>query len=137
MVQSVQELLVYQKAVAAADAISSILKRPEFARDFKLRDQLASSSGRVVADIREGFGQSTDRKFAQFLSDARGSSAETQAHLTLAQGRDLITEAEREDISSRFDEIQPMLTGLGKHLRREDRRDRGYGDANGRWRPKK
>ena len=62
--KGVEELLVYQKALDAADAVSAILKRPDLQRDFRLRDQLEGSSEAVPSLIAEGFPQSTDRYFA-------------------------------------------------------------------------
>jgi four helix bundle protein len=121
----VEELQVYQKALAAADAVSAILKRPCFQRDHKLREQLADSSDAVPSLIADGFPQSTDRFFAQFLYRARGESSETRTHLRVARGRDYIAEAELTALSDRYNEIEKMLTGLIRHLEKENRRHRG------------
>ena len=120
-----EELQVYQKALDAADAVSAILKRPSFQRDHKLRDQLGDSSSAVPALVADGFPQSTDRYFAQFLYRAKGESSETRTHLRVAKGRDYITEAELAEFCDRYDEIEKMLTGLIRHLEKENRRHRG------------
>jgi four helix bundle protein len=65
MAKSVEELLVYQKALVAAAEISAIIQRPSFRRDPRLRDQLGASSESVPALVAEGFEQSTDRHFAR------------------------------------------------------------------------
>jgi four helix bundle protein len=121
----VEELQVYQKALDAADAVSAILKRPCFQRDHKLRDQLADSTDAVAALIADGFPQSTDRFFAQFLYRSKGESSESRTHLRVARGRDHITESERAELSERYNEIEKMLTGLIQHLKKENRRHRG------------
>src|SRR4249920_1490128 len=90
----VEELQVYQKALDAADAVSAILKRSCFQSDRKLRDQLADSSDAVPALIADGFPQSTDRFFAQFLYRSKGESSETRTHLRIAKGRDYLAETE-------------------------------------------
>ncbi len=123
--KSVDELQIYQKALEAADAVSAILKRPCFQRDPRLRGQIGSSSERVASNISEGFGQSTDRHFAVYLYGSRSSSNEIRTQLRVAFGRDYISAAERDDLTQRYDEIARMTTGLIKHLRREDRKDRG------------
>jgi four helix bundle protein len=120
----IEELQVYQKALAAADAISAILKRPCFQRDGKLRDQLADSSDAVPSLISDGFPQSTDRYFAQFLYRAKGESSETRTHLRVAWGRDYITEKELLELCDRYNEIEKMSTGLIRHLEKENRRHR-------------
>ena len=121
----VEELLVYQKALDAADEISAILKRDSFRRDPKLRDQLGASSDSVASLISEGFAQQTDRHFAHYLYRSRGSSSETRTHLRVAFGREHITQQELDELCGRYNEIERMLTGLIEHLQREDRKVRG------------
>jgi four helix bundle protein len=121
----VEELQVYQKALAAADEVSAILKRPCLQRDPRLHDQLSASSDAVPSLISEGFGQSTDRQFAQLLYKSRSESKETRTHLTVAKGRDYITERELTTVCARYHEIEKMTTGLIRHLQREDRKFRG------------
>ena len=123
--KSVDELLVYQKALKAADAISAILKRDCFEKDRRLRDQLGASSERVASDISEGFGQSTDRHFAVYLHGSRSSTNETRTQLRVAFGRGYVSGEERDDLCGQYDEVARMLTGLIKHLRAEDRKVRG------------
>jgi four helix bundle protein len=125
MAKCVEELFVYQKALAAADEISAILKRPGFEKDIRLRSQLGASSERVASLIAEGFSQKTDRHFAQYLYLSRGSSSETRTQLRVAKGRDHITVEQLTDASERYNEIERMLTGLVQHLQRENRRLRG------------
>jgi four helix bundle protein len=120
----VEELQVYQKALDAADAVSAILKRSCFQSDRKLRDQLANSSDAVPALIADGFPQSTDRFFAQFLYRSKGESSETRTHLRIAKGRDYLAEAEYVELCDRYNEIEKMLTGLIRHLEKENRRHR-------------
>ena len=120
----VEELLVYQKAVAAAAEVAKILERESFSRNLRLREQIASASERVASSISEGFEMSTDRHFAQYCYRAKGSSEEVRTQLTLAVQRKHITDAECVRISSDFKEIARMLGGLIKHLEREDRKHR-------------
>jgi four helix bundle protein len=120
----VEELLVYQKALAASHAASAILTRPCFDKDRRLRDQISSSSERTVSVIPEGFSQSTDRHFASYLYRSRGSSSEIRTQFKVAVKRGYITQAEAKDLSDMYEEIAKMLTGLIAHLKREDRKDR-------------
>jgi four helix bundle protein len=64
-------LFVYQKAADVADAVSALLKRASLIKDRRLHEQLGASSERVGSLIAEGFGQSTDRHFAEYLYRAR------------------------------------------------------------------
>jgi four helix bundle protein len=125
MAKSVEELQVYQKAVAASAEISSIIQRKSFNRDPRLRDQLGSASERIVSSISEGFEMSTDRHFAQFLYRARGSSREAQSQLLIAEQRSHVSTEERIRIAAMLDEIARMLSGFIAHLERENRKHRG------------
>jgi hypothetical protein len=51
--KNLADLLVYRKAVEAADEVSALLRRPAFSKDFELKDQLSRSSGRVGPLIAE------------------------------------------------------------------------------------
>jgi len=112
VIRTLDDLQVYQKALSAANAVSAVLERPQFARDFELKRQLGASSSRVAALIAEGFEQKTDRHFAHYLFIARGSARETITHLRVAEGRRYTAEEETNALSARYDEIAKMLTGL-------------------------
>jgi four helix bundle protein len=124
MAKSVEELLVYQKALEASAEVSAIIQRDSFKRDPRLRDQLGSSSERVASLISEGFEQSTDRHFARYSYRSKGSARETRTQLVVAVQRNHITESERVRISNMYEEIAKMLTGLIRHLETEDRKRR-------------
>ena len=121
----VEDLQVYHKAAAAADAVFAITEKPVFNRDPELRAQMRSSSGRITSHLQEGSGQSTDRHYAHYVSIARGSSKEMKGHLRRALGYGFLSEEEYATHWQMFDEIAAMLTGLKRHLEADDRKDRG------------
>ncbi len=86
---------------------------------------MGSAAGAVAANIAEGFGQQSDRQFAKYLFIARGSSHEMRAHLMIAHSRSYLEDAELRDLSSKYEEIAKMLTGLIKYLIASDRQQRG------------
>jgi four helix bundle protein len=116
MVKKSEDLQVFQKAVAAADAVFAAIQTGRFGDDPDLQRQLNKGSRRVPSDIAEGFEQRTNRHFAHFLYITRGASRELCTQINLAARRHLITEAERADLCSRYDEIAKMLTGLIRYL---------------------
>ena len=120
----VEDLLVYQKAVAAADAIFALTERPAFDRDPELRKQMRSSSGRIQSHLQEGSGQGTDRHYSHFVGIARGSSKEMKGHLRRALGYQFITDGEYHTHWEVYDEIAAMLTGL-KNFLDEENKQRG------------
>ena len=121
---ALEDLQVYQKALAEADEISAITDRQSFRQDPELRHQLRDASARVPALISEGHGQKTDRHFAHYLYVARGTCKEIRTHLSVARGRKQITDDEQRQCSEKYEEIARMLTGLIRHLENEDRKFR-------------
>ena len=103
--KSVEELVVYQKAVEASGDISKILDRDAFTRHLRLREQMGASAERVASSISEGFEMSTDRHFAQYCYRAKGSSREIRTQLVVARQRHIVTEEERVHISSYWAEM--------------------------------
>jgi len=123
-IRKVEDWLVYQKALSAADAVSAIIDRPSFEKDRRLRDQLGSSSSRVPALIAEGFEQKSDRNCAHYLYISRGSAKESKTHLIVAMQRKHVSTTECPPWCERYDEIAKMLSGLVEHLEKEDRKHR-------------
>jgi four helix bundle protein len=119
MAKNLEELLVYQNAVRAGDAISALLKLPGFRNQWKLTSQLGDAADSVQSNISEGFGRS-NRLFMQFLDFARGSANEVRAHLATARGRGCITSRTQRAMDQRYEVIGKMLTRLIQYLRRRD-----------------
>jgi len=120
MARHVENLQVYQKALAVGAEISAIIQRPSFNRDFRLREQLGSSSERVSSLMAEGSEQSTDRHFAEYCYRSKGSAREVRTQLIVAVQRAHLTEAERIPLDKRYEKIGKMLAGLIGYLERED-----------------
>jgi len=124
MAKTVEDLLVYQKAMAAAHELWKLLELPTFQRDIDLKGQLNRASIRVVSDISEGFEQKTDRHFARYLYDARGGSHEVRTQLTIAARRKYITQDAEKRVANMYDEVGRMLSGLIRRLNSDDWKDR-------------
>ena len=124
MAKTVKDLLVYQKAMAAAHALRKLVELPTFRRDLDLQGQLNRASIRVVSDISEGFEQKTDRHFARYLYDARGGSREIETQLALAAKRKYITQEDEKRVGKMYDEVARMLSGLIRRLTDDDWKER-------------
>lgn len=118
------EIKVYKQAQEAGAAVSALLKRPAFSKDFDLKDQLSRSSRRIAPLIAEGYGQLTDRHVAVYLGRARGSVQETIGHLEEASQKQFISESECSTHLDRYDHIGRMLTRWINYLQRTDWKDR-------------
>ena len=120
-VKRVDELRVWQQAKELANAVSALVDLDPLRRDFALRDQLRRASVSIVANVAEGFAQSSDRGFTRYLVIARGSTAEVRSLLILASEQRRIRSDQLESLEGMCENISRMLTTLIRYLVREDR----------------
>jgi four helix bundle protein len=106
-----EDLKVWQCAADLAVAIHELADTPSFRRRPALRDQICRASASVMANIAEGFGRYRYNEFRRFLIIARGSSAEVQSHLHLAQRLRLLD-------ASLHAALQARYTVLGRRISR-------------------
>jgi four helix bundle protein len=125
IIDSLENLQVYQRALEAGDAIVAILERPGWVREPKLRTQMSECADRIPAHISEGFGQGTDRHCAHYQRIARGSANEMCTHLRRARNKKIVTEDECGTLTAAYKVIGKMLTRWIQHLERDDRPRRG------------
>jgi four helix bundle protein len=81
-----------------------------FERDFKLKDQILSSSGSIMDNIAEGFGRRGNKEFVRFLSYSKGSSEELKSQLYRAMDRGYIN---KEQFQSLYDQSHVVGRKLG------------------------
>ena len=122
-----EELLVFNDRWSWRVQSTAILDGARSSGTSDLRDQLRDACDSIVANIAEGFPQPTDRAFANYLFIARASSHEVRARLLLALQREYATPDEVQRCTSLANEVERMATGLIKHLRKSNRRNRGLG----------
>lgn len=106
-----KKLLVYQKAVDFAEAISKICDG--FSKgNYYLSDQLNRASLSISANIAEGNGRwhSKDRK--QYFWVARGSAQECVPLLEICARKNLLKADMHEKLERDIDEILRMIYGL-------------------------
>jgi four helix bundle protein len=127
MAKTLDDLLVWKKALEFWEAVNALLDRPEGRKNRDLRDQIRDAIDSVVSNISEGFEQPTDRAFARYLYHAKASAAETRARLFIAWRRGYIGDEDHRRTTELSDELCRMLTGLIKYLHRSDKKQRGTG----------
>ncbi len=108
---TIQELPVYLKAREFNAAVAAIIARPAFGRNRKLHEQIADANESILANMEEGFEQSTDAVLASYLYTSKGSIAEVVVRLRGAERRGWLTSAEYSECASLGAEIQRMLGG--------------------------
>ena len=106
-----EKLIVYQKAVAFADAVCNLTR--DLPRGyFFLSDQLNRAALSIAANIAEGNGRFTKPDRKHFFGIARGSVQECVPLLELAVRQGLLVADRHQQLKADLEEIARMLSGL-------------------------
>ena len=98
-------------------------------RDLFLMRQMRGAAVSILSNIAEGFGRSTNKEFAQFLSVSRASASELQSQCYIALDQQFITGQDFARMYENVDHISRMLSKLIKYLRSTHYAERGTPNA--------
>jgi four helix bundle protein len=107
-----RKLEVWQKAHELFLGVNDVARSMRGAGYISLRSQMIRAAASIDANIVEGRGQQSDRKFAQFLNIALNSSSELEAHLIMARDIEAISASDYIKLRDRLVQVRKMLHGL-------------------------
>ncbi|WP_295214242.1 four helix bundle protein [uncultured Brevundimonas sp.] len=111
-VRHYRDLLVWQKALTWVELVYAESGSWPSDERFGLISQVRRAAVSVPSNIAEGCARRSTPDFLRFLSIARGSLAEVETQLILAQRLGYIDEAALTRLLEAADEISRMLSGL-------------------------
>ena len=111
MVNSIEDLILYQKAVCLTDLIFPIAEKWSYFYQITNGTQLVRTADSIPANISEGYGRFYFKDSKSFYYYARGSLYETRTHLTLARNRNLISKEKADELLKLSDELLRILNG--------------------------
>lgn len=111
-----RELLVWQKAMQAAEDTYNIVKTLPKEEMFALSDQMRRAAVSIPSNIAEGNARGTNKETVHFLYIAQGSRAELETQLELCRRIGYITEKDLQYMLAQTQEIGSMLAGLIRPL---------------------
>lgn len=112
VVRSYRDLDVWQKSIdLTKDLYSATRGFPEDER-FGLVHQIRRAGVSLCSNIAEGQARRTSKDFIQFLHIAKGSVAELDTQLILAQGLGYLEAAVYQKLLEQIVRVQKMLTAL-------------------------
>ena len=114
MVRSYKDLVAWKKGMALVKSIYAVVKQFPKVEQYRLVDQLTRAAVSVPSNIAEGFGRATNKDFAHFLSQARGSLFEVETQLLIAKDLGFV-----EDVTPELElsaELGKILSGLIRKL---------------------
>jgi four helix bundle protein len=115
-----EDIEAWQKARELARAIYAVTKDGSFGRDFGLRDQIRRAAVSIMSNIAEGFGRGGNKEFTQFLSIAKGSVAEVQSQLFVAQDAGYLNSTQFQALYEKAETTARLIGGLIRYLQKND-----------------
>ena len=112
-----QDLEIWEKAITIGDRLLDIADRLESNRKYRFAEQMRGAALSISNNIAEGAGSDSSREFAQFLNFAKRSCFEDANMLVVFSRRNLISEAENEELFELLDEESRKIENFKKKLR--------------------
>lgn len=116
MAADFKDLLVWQKSMDLVEMVYQLIKYLPKEEQFELSSQIRRAVISIPSNIAEGQGRKTDREFLRFLSIARGSRAELETQLLLAQRLGYLSKEQIAPPIALCNEIGRMLFALMENL---------------------
>ena len=117
-----EDIVAWQRARTLSHRIFELTREGDFARDFKLRDQINGASGSVMDNISEGFERDGKFEFRQFLSISKGSCGEVRSQLYRALDRRYISQETFNELYKEAENIGKMLASLMRYMNTTEHR---------------
>ena len=120
-VNSYRDLVVWQKSRSLATEAYRLCMTTSFERHRGLSDQIMRSAVSIPSNIAEGDERGTNKDALRFLLIARGSLAELETQLSIAEAIGIIPQPMVDRIAAQLDEVARLLGGTIKMRKaRED-----------------
>ena len=116
MAQHFKDLIAWQKAMELVVDVYAATEGFPSRERFSLTDQIRRAAVSVPSNIAEGQAHFSKREFRHFLQHARGSLAEVETQMLLAQRLKYLSDAKVANLFGRVDELGRIMSGLIKSL---------------------
>jgi four helix bundle protein len=113
-----KKLDVWQKGIFLVQKIYALMKTFPKVEEYVISSQMRRAAISVPSNISEGAARQTRKEFIQFLHMAQGSLSELDIHLEISSRLGYIKETVFQEVSVLMNDIDKMLTGLIKSLRK-------------------
>ena len=116
-VNDYRDLEVWKKSIALASKMQRISNGFPREELFGLTSQIRRSAVSIPANIAEGAERNGTKEYIQFLGIARGSAAELETLIVLAEEFRYLTGEQLQPLMEELQAIRKMLSGLMRSLR--------------------
>jgi four helix bundle protein len=112
LAQHFKDLIAWQKAMDLVNAVYDVTDAFPKREIYSLTDQIRRAAGSIPSNIAEGKAHYSNREFLHYLRHSRGSLAELETQILIAQKRNYLSESQAAEILKRSDEVSLILSGL-------------------------
>lgn len=116
---NLKEIKVWRKAIDLAATLYELVSRFPSEEKYGLSAQMKRSSVSIASNIAEGAGRNSKKEFIQFLGFANGSSFELLTQVAIACKLGLLDAETAKEVSFKIIEIQKMIYGFQKKLKKD------------------
>lgn len=113
-----EDLEIWQLARELCKYIFVNTGKQPFCNDYKLRDQIRTSSGSIMDNIAEGFERDGNKEFVQFLSVSKGSCGECRSQSYRAFDFGYIDHVTLDELINKTTILSKQITGFMSYLKK-------------------
>lgn len=113
-----EDINAWQLARELTQKVYGLTNKPNFSKDFSLKNQIRDAAGSAMHNIAEGFDSDSNKEFIRFLRYSKRSCTEVQSELYLAIDALYITNLEFEEVYAQADETRAAVKGFINYLKK-------------------
>ena len=121
MAQHYKDLIAWQKAMDLVAAIYASTEKFPRREVYSLTDQIRRAAVSVPSNIAEGQAHYKHREFLHFLQHSRGSLAELETQILIAQRLGYVAPTDAEPLLRQIEELGRIRNGLINSIREKNK----------------
>lgn len=115
-----KDLEIWKEARRLSQIIFKLTLQSDFKTEFRLKEQIKSSSGSIMDNIAEGFERDGNLECRQFLSITKGSAGEVRSQLYRIFDYGYIQEDEFEKLRFEYENLSRKIKNFISYLNKND-----------------
>jgi len=119
-VEKFEDLEIWKLSRVLCKSIYFITIQEPFSHDYKLRDQIRTSSGSIMDNLAEGFERDGNKEFIQFLSVSKGSCGECRSQSYRAFDYQYIDQDVLDDLINKTTILSKQISCLISYLKKSE-----------------